>query len=132
MHASYLNSIYHPDQLDYWRRETVEEPGCWQGVSGYDYIGRHLGYRFHVSDISKKKKELQITIRNSGFGNMCEEAECFLVTESGSGKAACKLLDTDARDWKSGQEAVVPALLSQEGSAGDRRGAGRAPGCTYC
>lgn len=120
MHVSYLNSIYHPEQLDYWRKETVEDSGCWQGLSGYDYIGNHLGYRFTVLNVSEKKRKLQITIRNSGFGNLCEEAECFLVTESGSGETACKLLNTDARDWKSGQETVVTALLSREGSAGDR------------
>ena len=121
MHASYLNSIYHPEQLDYWRKETVEEQGCWHGISGYDYIGRHLGYRFNVLDVSEKKNELKITIQNSGFGNLCEEAECFLVTESEPGKCSHKRLAADARDWKSGQETLVTAALPQEGCGAGTR-----------
>ncbi len=114
MHVSYLNSIYHPEQLDYWRSEKVEEPGCWQGLSGYDYIGRHLGYRFFVQNIAMKKNELQITIKNCGFGNLCQEAECFLVTEREQGGFSLRQMETDARNWKSGRETMLTAVLSRE------------------
>ncbi len=115
MHVSYLNRIYHPDQLDCWRKETVQDQGCWQGVSGYDYIGRHLGYRFWVRDVAeKKRRELRITVVNCGFGNLCEEADCFLVTDNGTGTESCKRLDTDAREWMRGQETVLTIQLSPE------------------
>ncbi|HBA46444.1 MAG TPA: hypothetical protein DCZ91_01305 [Lachnospiraceae bacterium] len=121
MHASYLNSIYHPEQLDYWRNEKAEEPGCWHGLSGYDYIGRHLGYRFFVQNITIKKQQLQITIKNCGFGNLCQEAECFLVSEKEQSSLSCRKLDTDARNWKSGQETMLTAVLSrEEDTAGSR------------
>lgn len=121
MHVCYLNSIYHPEQLDHWRKEKVEEPGCWHGLSGYDYIGRHLGYRFFVRNITVKKDELQMTIKNCGFGNLYQEAECLLVTEREQGSSSCRRLDTDARNWKSGQESVLTAVLSrEEGAAGSR------------
>lgn len=121
MHVSYLNSIYHPEQLDYWRNEKVEEPGCWHGLSGYDYIGRHLGYRFSVQNITIKKQQLQITIKNCGFGNLCQEAECFLVSEKEQSSLSCRKLDTDARNWKSGQETMLTAALSrEEDTAGSR------------
>lgn len=121
MHVCYLNSIYHPQQLDHWRNETVEEPGCWQGLSGYEYIGRRLGYRFTVVEVTEKKQELQIAVKNCGFGNLCQEAECFLVTEEEPGKFSYKRLDTDPRDWKSGERTVLTAALPREGwRAGSR------------
>lgn len=122
MHVGYLNSIYHPEQLDHWKEERVTEEGCWQGLSGYDYIGRHLGYRFTVLDVTEKKgKKLRILIRNNGFGNLCEEAECFLMAESKRGEVHSLLLDTDAGKWRSGEETVVNGELSGEsGSPGTR------------
>lgn len=118
MHVCYLNSIYHPEQLDCWKGETVELPGCWQGLCGYEYIGRHLGYRFTVLDVTERKKnELRIRIGNQGFGNLCEEAECFLIRESESGSACLRLPDTDAREWKSGQETLLSVTLSEEDRA---------------
>lgn len=121
MHVSYLNSIYHPEQLDYWRNEAVEEPGCWQDLSGYEYIGRHLGYRFTVLDVTEKSCELQIALVNTGFGNLCQEAECFLMIEGEPGKYSYQRLDTDARDWKSGQKTLLTAALPKSGCrAGSR------------
>lgn len=120
MHLSYLNSVYHPEQLGHWRKETVKESGCWQGVSGYDYIGRHLGYRFSVVDVTETwGNRLRITIKNNGFGNLCQEADCFLGMETGQGKTRWQRLNTDARKWNSGHEIVLPAAVPKEG-----RGAG--------
>ena len=121
MHASYLNSIYHPDQLEHWRRETVEEAGCWDGISGYDYIGRHLGYRFTVRNVTEKKgKELLVTVENTGFGNLCQEAECFLVTEYGDGRAVLRHLAADPGEWRSGQESLLRADISEGRAPGSR------------
>ena len=123
MHVGYLNSVYHPDQLEHWKRETVEESGCWAGISGYDYIGRHLGYRFVVRDVEEGKgKELYIKIENCGFGNLCQEADCFLEIETGDGKAVSRRLDTDPRQWKSGEATLLPTGPSSKGKyeAGSR------------
>ncbi len=121
MHVSYLNSIYHPDQLEHWKRETVAEAGCWDGVSGYDYIGRHLGYRFTVRDVTERKgKELQVTVENTGFGNLCQEAECFLVTEYGDGRAVLRRLAADPREWRCGQESLLRADISESCAPGSR------------
>lgn len=115
MHLSYLNSVYHPDQLDHWKKEVVEEPGCWQGVSGYDYIGRHLGCRFSVVNVAETwGKKLRITIKNSGFGNLCQEADCFLGMEAGHGGISWLRLDTDARAWESGRETVLITAVPRE------------------
>lgn len=121
MHATYLNSIYHPDQLELWKQETVEEEGCWRGVSGYDYIGRHLGYRFTVRNVTEKKgKELYVTVENTGFANLCQEAECFLVAEGRDGKRTFQRLPADPREWRNGQEATFRADISGSLTPGTR------------
>lgn len=119
MHLCYLNGIYHQEQLEYWKKERVEEQGCWKGKSGYDYIGGRLGCRFVVRSAEEKKGKLRIEVENCGFGNLLEEAECFLITEDGEGRTGRKLLDTDARGWKSGENSWLYADLPDlEGTVG--------------
>lgn len=121
MHLSYLNGVYHPEQLEHWRKEIVEEAGCWHGLSGYDYIGRHLGYRFTVVNVAKALgKGLRITVKNNGFGNLCQEADCFLGLETGQGGISWQRLDADARKWKSGHETVLGAEIPRTCSAGSK------------
>ncbi len=123
MHLSYLNSVYHPEILAYWKKQRVTQHGVWSGVSGFDYIGRHLGYRFVVRDVRVSKKyelcskgchasqaSLLIRIENCGFAGLREEAECFLLIEQGSGKEiSVTLPQADPRSWKSGESSVIRA-----------------------
>lgn len=111
MHLTYLNSIYHQDQLKIWKKETAEDDGCWKGVSGYDYIGRRLGYRFVVRDVSPKGRELMITVENCGFAGLCEEADCYLVTEKDGREIGCERILTDVRQWRSRMKAGLCASL---------------------
>ncbi len=120
MHLSYLNSIYHQERLNVWKNETVEEPGCWHGVSGYDYIGRHLGYRFVVRDVKRKGEQLRITVENCGFASLCEEADCCLVTQADGREIGCKAILTDARQWRSGQTVILRAGLPPGKNLGRR------------
>lgn len=116
MHLSYLNSAYHPEQLEHWKKETVEEPGCWRGVSGYDYIGRHLGYRFSVVDAAETwGRRLRITIKNDGFGNLYQEADCFLGMGTRHGEVKWGQMKTDARKWESGLGTELYAAIPKEG-----------------
>lgn len=80
MHVSYLNSIYSKEVLDDWKAHRI----MWNGeeISEYDYIGRHMGYRFTVTQVKisrvsqEKKKQTQsqmsksvikFTIKNTGL-----------------------------------------------------------------
>lgn len=121
MHVSYLNSVYQKELLDLWKEEQVEKAGCWQGASGYSYIGSHLGYRFWVREAWVKKDCLYVTVENCGFANLCQEAECFLVTEEplwdkeeSSRYPGYRLLDTDARTWESGCRTTIVCQLQEE------------------
>lgn len=112
MHLSYLNSAYQQEQLTYWKQENVERADCWGGLSGYEYIGRHLGYRFVVRDIKALSgNRLEIAIENCGFASLYEKAECFLVIEEDAGQIYRISMEADAREWKSGQKAALQAVI---------------------
>lgn len=114
MHVSYLNSVYDADQLNIWKKEQVKGSGCWQGLSGYEYIERHLGYRFVVCDVQLTKKlRLEITIRNDGFAELCDEAECCLILENDDKTISGLPIDTDARVWESGIRTMLTVDLSE-------------------
>ena len=76
---SYLNIEYHTGVIDKWKKaEYNEDLGSellFYGMSGFDYIKRHLGYRLILKSISVTYEkygsyEMKIKMRNVGFGNM--------------------------------------------------------------
>lgn len=118
MHVTYLNSMHDQKLLDQWKAQTMK----WNGsmISVYDYIGLHLGYRFIVRDASwtaavktaqggglrkpfmgKKEKFLEVTVENSGFANLYEEAECVILIEK---KVLEKPVKEKSEDFADGSE----------------------------
>ena len=136
MHVTYLNSMHDQKLLDQWKAQTMK----WNGsmISVYDYIGLHLGYRFIVRDatwtavektvpggglrkhfMGKKEKFLEVTVENSGFADLYEEAECIIYVKISDGVShICPETETesmieitrpecDARTWKSGTTSKI-------------------------
>lgn len=74
MHVSYLNCAHDKKVLDKWKSSTYTGSGVFFGDTGYDYIEKHLGYRY-VFERSKldfdesiaDSATLYITISNVGF-----------------------------------------------------------------
>lgn len=114
IHACYLNSSYDKRLLDVWRQETADMPGCWKGISGYDYIGRHLGPRFVIRDAKRVGRRLAVVLENQGFSGVCRETDCFLVTERESGETEERALNVDVRAWQGGQTVRLFATLPSE------------------
>ena len=133
MHVSYLNSTYREELLDDWKAQRA----VWNGeeMSGYDYIGRHLGYRFTVTQVSirkekqtqhnKQNRKLRITIRNSGFANLCEEAVCKVVLaetkeekEEKEDSVQSFEIACDPRTWDSGTDTTIECSIPQERAKG--------------
>ena len=112
LHLCYLNSAYHKKQLDFWRGETVDAPGCWRGVSGYDCIGRRLGPRFVVRDAVKAGRTLRVAIENRGFSGVCRETDCFLILERRDGPPEAVRLETEVAAW--GKRVRLPVPLPPE------------------
>lgn len=127
MHVSYLNSIYSKEVLDDWKAHRI----MWNGeeISEYDYIGRHMGYRFTVTQVKisrvsqEKKKQTQsqmsksiikFTIKNTGFANLCEEAVCRLILIENNENVKAFEIKSDPRTWNSGTDTVIESPILQE------------------
>ena len=131
MHVSYLNSIYSKEVLDDWKTQRI----LWNGeeISEYDYIGRHLGYRFTVTHVKisrvsqEKKKQTQsdtqsqisssivtLTIKNTGFANLCEEAVCRLILTENNENIKVFKIKSDPRTWNSITDTVIKCHIPQE------------------
>lgn len=107
MQLTCLNGVYDGRLLNLWRKWTWTHSGEWLGMNGYDYIGRHLGYRFCVRGASARFSaqhcELTLTITNDGFAGFYQEAEALFVLMDEAGNRTEHLTDWDVRGWKSGQ-----------------------------
>ena len=131
MHVSYLNSVYSKEVLDDWKAQCI----MWNGeeISEYDYVGRHLGYRFTVTQVKiscvspEKKKQTQsdtqsqisenvitLTIKNTGFANMCEEAVCRLIIAENNENIKAFEIKSDPRTWNSITDTVIECPIPQE------------------
>ena len=76
---SYLNIEYHTGVIEKWKNlkynDTLGSDILFYGMSGFEYIRRHLGYRLIIKSINVNyekfgKYEMKIKLRNVGFGNM--------------------------------------------------------------
>lgn len=127
MHVSYLNSVYSKEVLDDWKAQRI----MWNGeeISEYDYIGRHLGYRFTVTQVKissvsqEKKKQTQsqisenvitLTIKNTGFANLCEEAACRLILTENNENIKAFEIKSDPRTWNSITDTDIECPIPQE------------------
>lgn len=131
MHVSYLNSIYSKEVLDDWKAQRI----MWNGeeISEYDYIGRHIGYRFTITQVKiscvspEKKSQTQsdtqsqisssivtLTIKNTGFANLCEEAVCRLILVENNENIKAFEIKSDPRTWNSITDTVIECRIPQE------------------
>lgn len=85
MHVTYLNMDYDEAVLKKWKETRVTEEGCFDGMDGYTYIERHLGYRLLIHDTclkpSKDKKSVYaaVNLKNVGFAPMYKIPEMKLI-----------------------------------------------------
>lgn len=118
LHIAYLNNAHDVRMLDYFRTLTYKKQKL------YDYIEDHMGYRFVVRRAAAKSLRtggqgvhLEIQVENTGFGNLCQEAEAFLVLEGQDGQQRELPLSADPRCWEAGITAVISADISDPATA---------------
>ncbi len=117
VHLSYLNCQYDKKRLDGWKKQFLQRNDLWDGVSLYDYIGAHMGYRFCVRNVTVTDtggdgvKNLSVEIENTGFGNLFQEAQAEFVHIDEYQRRYCQPLDWDARKWNSKSKVTCTAKL---------------------
>ena len=102
LHLSYLNRIHDQRFIDKLKSLTWVGKDIYKGMNGYDYIGRHLGYRFvirsvkcKVLDTDKSLLRWDFEIENIGYSKCFFETKCKLLglDENGNDK------EIDISDW---------------------------------
>jgi hypothetical protein len=122
MHISYLNRIHDPQMIEHLKSVYWEEPDAWQGESGYDYIGAHLGSRFCIrsAQVTREKKKgnmLEIVIENTGFSRAYESVglRLLLHTKDAPGEKRTEeiTLQTDLKELESGESIRILIPLAK-------------------
>ncbi len=85
MHVTYINEDYDRKVFQKWERTVISDGSVYDGMDGYTYIKRHLGYRllidsadmaYHVEDDSLS---VQVNMRNTGFAPLYGSKEGRLI-----------------------------------------------------
>ena len=112
MHVSYLNSAYDTTVLNKWKNTIFQdETSIFNGLSGYDYIGRHLGYRYVVRGTSLGRSSLTIQLENVGFSVGYRNLDLQLTLVSEDGEVFSYPLSDDSRFWTPGSTVELSILL---------------------
>lgn len=90
--VTYLNRIHDAERIASWRSQTCkavdflhlagQQTALWQGVSVFDYIGAHLGYRYVVRGadfVEKREPHVSFRIENTGFAPCTRALALYLV-----------------------------------------------------
>ncbi|MDR0949220.1 MAG: DUF4832 domain-containing protein [Lachnospiraceae bacterium] len=110
MHISYLNNGYDAAVLSKWQDSVYDREGVFHGVSGYDYIEAHMGYRYVLrgSELDEfwplrhKDVTLSLIVENVGFAPGYRTMEVRLLLRGQHTQEEKWIpIDTDTRDWKS-------------------------------
>ena len=121
MHVSYLNSTYDLKVLNKWKNTGYAGDDPFNGVTGYDYIRNHLGYRYVLrsSEIlhnyAAGRFMLRIAIENVGFSKSYRSFSFHLtLLNTETGETFPITLEEDSTCLVSGETTVLDVPLSAE------------------
>lgn len=118
-HVSYLNNAYDEAVLSKWREDTYQGDGPYHDMNGYEYISRHLGYRYVLrsSDFSfaspwDKEGELSLVLENAGFSNSYKPFDVSLtLINTENGQEFTVPVAADTRLWNTGSQVQLDIPL---------------------
>ncbi len=119
IHVSYLNDAYDQAVLSKWQADSYAGEGPFRGMNGYDYIARHLGYRYVLKSSSlslpapgEDSAVLCLALGNTGFSASYRDFDVTLRWEHPSGQEEhVQQVDADTRSWLPGQEILLEIPL---------------------
>ena len=116
MHVSYLNEDYDSEVLNKWRETPYEVDGPYYGLTQYEYISRHLGYRFVIRGASLTPPEsflgqtarLTVRIENVGYANCYRNLRMVLyAVDTGTGEGIIIPVNAAPPRWDAGKVSRV-------------------------
>lgn len=119
MHVSYLNRDYDTAVLDKWKAASYTgSDSVYQGLTAYEYISRHLGYRYVLrssgltyDDPVNISASLSLTLENTGFSPCYRPLDVCVNMVSASGGVTSLPVDTDLRFVQSGTTQTLKASV---------------------
>ncbi len=119
MHVSYLSKSHDANVLKKWEHAVYEGSDCYNGLNGLDYMERHLGYRYTITDSALTYTRngsgpavIHLTIANTGFSGCYRPFRAeLLLRHTQSGQSETIPIDTDTRLWQSGSQVTLEIPL---------------------
>lgn len=119
MRVSYLSCDHEASVLTKWKNTSYEgEDSTFSGMSGYDYIERHLGFRYVVTDtklsvsgIFSSRIQVEMTIENHGFSPCYRLFDTQLILQDKNGKTFQFPVSFDSRTLDSKQSKTISVML---------------------
>ncbi len=125
---SYLSADQAQDILTSWKENIYKGDDAFYGVTQYEYVTAHLGYRYVLQSVetdfnnwSDEDAKIELTLINEGFSAAYERFGFTLIFKNTATEEIFTVaLDADNRDWAPGQEATlvweVPVKTMGKGS----------------
>jgi len=102
IHLSYINDQYDCELYKRWNTTFSKQTSkpLWKKVSGEDYMGRHLGYRYVLRESLFEKNILNITLENIGFSPAYKSFQSELLLNSSSSNHTITVdIEIDNKNW---------------------------------
>ena len=114
-HVSYLSADQPADCIENWKNETYRLDEIFTGVTGYDYMTTHLGYRYHIAAVKTKfntwkdkKLSIQLTVDNQGFSGAYHQFDTSILLKNTDTEELITLpVNQDNRLWKPGESVKI-------------------------
>ncbi len=128
-HVSYLNQDYDRNVLNKWKESLYTGSGPFDGMDGYEYIARHLGYRYVLRSSALRSSALNssalhfvfpwqetallsLELENVGFSNGYRSFDVSLLMKNAEDDTEYTLpIETDTRFWRTGEETRLEVPL---------------------
>lgn len=129
-HVSYLNEDHDEEVIAKWKDQKYDTDDPYYGLSQFEYISRHLGYRYVIRGASffnpegffDKNARLTLRVENVGYSNCYRNLSCTIkAVNTKTHEGIVIPVTTNPRFWQAGQinliDATIPLSSFTEGES---------------
>lgn len=119
LHPSCLSAQENAAVLEHWKNTTYRDDTVFSGVTLYDYVTTHLGYRYVLESSSlsfdtwqSETASLTVALNNTGFANCCHTFDTSILLRHNKTEEILTFpLNTDNRLWNPGESTKLQTEL---------------------